>query len=117
MRRELPAPFSAEVTRHGDVLHLVLVGELDLATTAELEATLPEPAAGDTVVLDLRELSFIDSSGIHAIMRLDVAARAQGWSLVAVRGRPAVQRVLDLCHVGDRVRMVDAPADVSPLLG
>ncbi len=109
--------FSASLSRDGDVLSLRLTGELDLATVPELEAALPRPAAGEVLVIDLRNLSFIDSTGIHVLMGLDVSAREQGWSFALVRPGPDVQRVLDLCHVGDRVRFVDRPTDASPALG
>jgi anti-sigma B factor antagonist len=101
--------FSVDVLRRDGAIHLVLEGELDVATLPRLEAALPEPAAGQLLVIDLRELQFMDSSGVHVLMDLDVASREQGWSLVVVRGPRDVQRVLDLCHVPDRVRMVDTP--------
>jgi anti-sigma B factor antagonist len=111
-----PPPFAAELTRHPGVARLALRGELDLAARPRFEAAIPQPAEGDVLVIDLRALEFIDSSGVHVLMRLDVAARQEGWSLVIVRARREVQRMLDLCHVGDRIRTVDAPADVSPAL-
>jgi anti-anti-sigma factor len=117
MNDERPVPFSVATARHGALARVAPAGELDLATIAQLEAALPRVVAGETLVIDLRELTFIDSSGVHLLMRLDVAARTDGWDLVVVRGQPAVQRVLDLCHVGDRIRTVGAPADVSPALG
>jgi anti-sigma B factor antagonist len=101
--------FAVEVVRRDGAIHLVLEGELDVAGLPRLEAALPEPAAGELLVVDLRELQFMDSSGIHVLMGLDVASREQGWSLVVVRGPRDVQRVLELCHVPDRVRMVDTP--------
>jgi anti-anti-sigma factor len=104
-----PAAFSVTATRQGDTVMIALTGELDLATTTEFERALPRLGAGDTLVIDLRGLDFMDSSGLHALMRLDVAARGDGWSLTVVRGGPGVQRILDLVRLGDRVRMVDAP--------
>jgi anti-sigma B factor antagonist len=101
--------FAVDVLRRDGAIHVVLEGELDVATLPRLEAALPEPAAGELLVIDLRELQFMDSSGVHVLMGLDVASREQGWSLVVVRGPRDVQRVLDLCHVPDRVRMVDTP--------
>lgn len=101
--------FTARLTRDGRAHVLALGGELDLAVTGELEAALPAVAAGELLVLDLRELLFIDSAGIHVLMRLDAAARDGGWDLALVRARPEVQRILDLTHVGERIRTVDAP--------
>ena len=90
-------------------MRIVLAGELDVATVREFEAALPQPAAGDVLAIDLREVSFIDSAGVHALMRLDVSARRDGWSLAIVRGPAGVQRVLDICRVGERIRTVDTP--------
>jgi anti-sigma B factor antagonist len=104
--------FSVDLIQDGGRARLALTGELDLAAVPTLEAAIPDLAAGEALVVDLRDLTFIDSSGIHVLMRLDTAARDDGWSLVFVRGQPAVQRVLDLCHVGDHVRTVDAPGDI-----
>lgn len=112
----VPPPFSASLARHGSVLHLHLTGELDLASVPELNAALPQPEPAETLLMDLRRLDFIDSSGIHVLMRLDVAARSEGWSLVLVRAPVLVQRVLDICHLGDRIRIVDSPAEISPSL-
>jgi anti-anti-sigma factor len=105
----MPQPFSAWPLREEHLVRIVLAGELDVATVREFEAVLPQPAAGELLAIDLRELSFIDSAGVHALMRLDVSARRDSWSLAIVRGPSGVQRVLDLCHVGDRIRTVDAP--------
>ena len=105
-------PLSVELARDEGLTRLAVAGELDLATVPELEAALPAPAPGETLVVDLRELAFIDSAGIHVLMRLDIDARAQGWSLVVVRAPPDVQRILDLCHLGERVRLVDTPDEL-----
>jgi anti-sigma B factor antagonist len=102
--------FSAELIRDDGPPRLVLTGELDLATVPLLEQAIPTALGpGDVLVIDLRTLEFIDSSGIHVLMRLDDAARRDGWALTLVRGGRDVQRVLDLCHVGDRIRTVDSP--------
>jgi len=64
-----------------------VAGELDIATAPQLERTLckPELRAG-LVVLDLRELAFIDSSGVHAIGNASRSARDAGGRLVVLRG-------------------------------
>jgi len=105
-------PFTVAVERGDGVARVLVAGELDLATVPELEARLPAPSPGETLVLDLRELAFIDSSGIRVLMRLDLDSRERGWTLVVVRARPSVQRVLDLVRLGDRIRLVDEPAEV-----
>jgi anti-anti-sigma factor len=112
MNRE--ASLSAILVRHGRVLHMHLSGELDLGTVAEFAASLPQPRAGEVLLADLRHVDFVDSSGVHVLMSLDVAARREGWSLVLVRGTPHVQRVLDACRVDYRIRMIDHPGEIAP---
>jgi anti-anti-sigma factor len=101
--------FAVRWLREGQLVRVVLEGELDIASAPEFDAALPELAAGDTLAIDLRQLEFIDSAGIHSLMKLDVASRRHAWSLVLIRGSGGVQRVLDICRVGDRIRTVDAP--------
>jgi anti-anti-sigma factor len=110
------ASLSAILVRHGTVLHMHLSGELDLGTVADFAASLPQPRAGEVLLADLRDVEFIDSSGVHVLMSLDVAARREGWSLVLVRGAPDVQRVLDACRVDYRIRMIDSPGEIAPAI-
>jgi anti-anti-sigma factor len=105
--------FAVDVVRRDGAIHVVLEGELDLAALPRVEAALPDPAPGELLVIDLRALTFMDSSGVHVLMSLDVASREQGWSLAVVRGPRDVQRVLELCHVPDRVRIVDTPDEAA----
>lgn len=105
-------PFTVAVERSDGVARVLLTGELDLATVPELEAGLPAPSSGETLVLDLRKLAFIDSAGIRVLIRLDLDSRERSWTLIVVRARPSVQRVLDLVRLGDRIRLVDEPAEV-----
>jgi anti-anti-sigma factor len=109
--------FAVDVVRRGGAIHVVLEGELDLLALPRLEAALPRPAAGEVLIVDLRALDFMDSSGIHVLMTLDVAARDEGWSLVVVRGSRDVHRVLELCHIPERVRIVDKPEDALTASG
>jgi anti-anti-sigma factor len=108
-----PAPFSATEARHGDTVVIAVTGELDIATAPRLESAVPPLRPGDTLVIDLRETAFMDSSGLHVLMRLDVAGREQGWSLAVVRGGPDVQHLMDVVRLADRIRLVDSPEDAS----
>jgi anti-sigma B factor antagonist len=77
-----------------------LDGELDLATEAKLSEVLePALAAGRRVVLDASRLSFIDSTGLHCLLRAIRSADGRG-RLVLVRPSPAVRKVFDLVLVG-----------------
>jgi anti-anti-sigma factor len=89
-----------------------LAGELDVATTPRLECALREPRLqARLVVLDLRELEFIDSSGVHAIVDASIRARRAGNRMLLLHGRPGVDRVFTLTESSPDV--VDA--DIHPV--
>lgn len=67
-----------------------VAGELDLATAPQLERTLRETQQqARLILLDLRELTFMDSAGVHTIVNASIAARQLGRRLVLLRGRRA----------------------------
>jgi anti-anti-sigma factor len=87
------------------VVRLVLLGELDIAVTAELEAHLRQVAgAGRRIRLDLSRLSFMDVCGLRAVIRSVNAARRDGWQLEIDRDVSAcVRRLIDLVGAGREV--------------
>jgi anti-sigma B factor antagonist len=89
-------------------------GELDLASGPELEAELNQLNGADTnmVVIDLRELDFMDSTGLSILVRAHQRLAGEGCEIGLVRGSQQVQRLLDLTGVADRLRLVDAPEDL-----
>jgi anti-anti-sigma factor len=79
--------------------HLVsLHGELDGATAKELEAEFIriEATSVSRIVLDLRELEFIDSTGLAVILRADTRAKHDGHVLRVLRPDGQVRRVFEL---------------------
>ena len=61
------------------------------------------------VVLDLREVTFIDSAGVRLVLEGSRALAAAGGELVVVRGGHEVQRLFALVGLDGRVRIVDRP--------
>jgi anti-anti-sigma factor len=96
-----------------------VVGALDIATTPRLAETLRESQSdAQLVVLDLRELEFTDSAGVHAIVDASSHARQVGRRLLLLRGPANVQRVFALTGNADQVEVSDlAPVELpfSPL--
>jgi anti-sigma B factor antagonist len=94
-------PFRCEVTPEREAVRVRPVGELDMDTAPVLDAQLRELRSSGSrrLVLDLRGLLFIDSSGLHLILRYDAEARRDGFSLELVRGNRAVQRVFEVSGV------------------
>jgi anti-anti-sigma factor len=98
-----PGPFEASVALDDGVRVIAVRGELDLSTAPDLEAPLEEAVAtGDaSVLVDLSDCEFIDSTGIALIVRawqrLDRAADgAGGGRLVICGGSEQVRRVLGI---------------------
>lgn len=108
-------PGSFAVTRRvlpDGAIGVVLSGELDLASAplaAEQVAAAQEQSP--LVWLDLRELSFMDSSGLHMIISADARARSRGERLTIIHGSDAVRRVFELTAMHERLELVDGPAD------
>jgi anti-anti-sigma factor len=105
-------PFSIHVTQQGKQSLLALSGELDISTVWELEDALAARLkAGEDVVVDLRGLEFMDSSGVRALVAGHAAAQESGGSLVIVRARRGteVDRVIDVSGIATALGMVDEP--------
>ena len=94
------------------LVHMALVGELDLSSVAKVQEELRriEAAAPSTLVVDLSKLTFLDSTGLRCIVTADERARNEGRRIVIVRGPDAVQRVFSITRLEERLDIVD---DVS----
>jgi anti-sigma B factor antagonist len=80
-----------------DAAWVHVAGELDVATTPRLERTLEQAQLqARLVVLDLRALAFVDSTGVHAIADASIRARQVARRLVVLRGPPNVDRIFTL---------------------
>ena len=91
------------------LVHMTLVGELDLSSVAKVQEELRriEARSPATLVVDLSKLSFLDSTGLRCIVTADERAREQGRRIVIVRGPDAVQRVFAITRLEERLEIVD----------
>ena len=90
---------------------VVVRGEVDLATADTLRSELR--AAGErasTVVLDLREVSFMDTQGLAVVIEAQQAAAEGDRRLVIARAPDRVQRLFDMIGLTPRLTIVDDPA-------
>jgi stage II sporulation protein AA (anti-sigma F factor antagonist) len=113
-----PEPLSIRRSRAGSVEQLTVLGELDIATVPILERAFTAVLEdGDVrmIVVDLADLSFVDSSGLHLLLRMkDACERAD--RLRIVNGSPAVVRLLDLSGVRDLLPLISSDGDpLTPL--
>ena len=85
-------------------------GEIDLAAVDRLRRHIDQcVTAGNTrVVLVLRDVTFMDSTGLHLILETDAAARQAEWELQLIQGPARVQRVFELAGIRDTLPFVQA---------
>jgi anti-sigma B factor antagonist len=107
-----------------DAAWVRVAGELTVATLPQLDRTLREPQVqARLVVLDLRELEFMESAGAHALVGHAVRARKAGRRLVLLRGPANVDRMLALTgcagdlEIGDIDQGESAVAALRQLVG
>ena len=104
-----PDEFSVEVVRHGGALIVAAHGEVDMATADELRAACG--AADAMLVLDLRAVEFIDTSGLNLVMECQRRADVDGVGFAVVRGSAFVMRLFEIAGLNHRLRFVDDPAE------
>jgi anti-sigma B factor antagonist len=92
---------------------IAVTGELDLAGAATLEQELARAQeSADAVVLDLRSVEFMDSSGLRLIAVATQRARDGGGRLALVPGPDRVMRVFEITRMLERLDFVDDPREV-----
>lgn len=98
------------VTDAGGRAVLAVAGELDVSTAATLDAALREQLARGPLQLDLRELSFMDSSGVLLLDGLLRDGAREGWDLtIDPRMQRAVTRVFELTGMMSELPLADPP--------
>ena len=105
-----PGNFEVASHREGETLVVAPHGEIDLATVdivkGEVERELNQ---GDALVLDLRGVAFMDTSGLRYVLELAQRSAREEFALRVVRGPRAVQRVFEISGVEGRLPFVDDP--------
>jgi anti-anti-sigma factor len=108
------SPFEITIEEGEGKTRLALAGELDIASAPQFEEGLEKAEANGPAVLllDLRKVEFMDSTGLRAVIAADERARSEGRRLVIVRGTPAVERVFSVTQLDQRLEIVDEPEAV-----
>lgn len=90
--------FTAQVNSRNGVASIALRGELDLAAVPDLERHLApfESDGVSAIMLDLRELTFMDSVALHSLVRARERALMNGKRLILVGARPSARRLFEL---------------------
>lgn len=103
------------VERADGQARLTLDGELDIssASRVEREIALIEDGAPAVLVLDLRRLRFMDSTGLRIVVSANARAEAAQRRLVVVRGPESVQRIFRITRLEERLEMIDDPGKLA----
>lgn len=105
--------FSMDTDVRDGITRVALTGEFDLSVVARVEDELAraEAAQPTVLILDLRELSFMDSSGLRTVVTAHERARKQGRRFIVVNGPDPVRRVFEITKVDEAIELVDDPAE------
>jgi anti-sigma B factor antagonist len=111
MRAELEQQFRITARPGQDRLILELQGELDMARAPQLDQALAgaDLDGATAVVLDLRGVCFLDSTGLKAIFRARKAVCDSGLRFAVTEGSAQVQRLLSLTRLVDHLQVIDTP--------
>ena len=93
------------------MVRLALAGEFDLSNAAQVEDALKEIEREQPplLVLDLRKLTFMDSTGLRVMVSADARARDGSRRLVVVQGPESVHRVFRITGLDDHLEIFETP--------
>jgi anti-anti-sigma factor len=115
-RRLHGAPFEVGIDRCDGYVVVRPCGELDIHTAAFLRDTITDVVSATTggLVLDLGELSFMDSMGLMLVLETSAECQRLSREFSVGRGRPNVHRVFELTRTDSRLRWHSAsPRDLG----
>ena len=103
------ALLSVDITHEGRRCAITPAGDLDMSTVGSLEAVLlvAEAGAARQITIDLSQLTFMDSSGLHMLLKAAARAQENGIRLRFIRGPRRVQTVFELTNTERILTFVD----------
>jgi anti-anti-sigma factor len=109
-----PALYEIELVWRVRTARIVLRGDIDLRARPEVERLVAEldRSRPERVVVDLREVTFFDTTGLHIAHRLDRWGRDNGAPVVFTPGIEPVMRALRAAGLSLRLRFSDDPDDL-----
>jgi anti-sigma B factor antagonist len=99
----LPEPFEAQDVVRDGRRTVILSGDLDIASASALKEMLLDTSREGTtgITLDLRGLTFMDSTGLFMILFAKELADTNGYDLSLIPGPPKIQRIFELTALLD----------------
>lgn len=93
---------------------LTLSGELDMATAPYLEREIASARNGDpnAIVLDLRGLDFIDSTGLRTLITEHERSRGSERKFALVQGSKQVDRLMSITRVAEHLQIVASAEEI-----
>ena len=101
--------FEVDVRRTGLTTVVAPRGEIDLATVPAVRSALRGAAQHSVLVLDLRGVEFMDSSGLALVVEEHRRAESEGHEFRVVRGPETVHRLFAMTGLTDRLRWAEGP--------
>jgi anti-sigma B factor antagonist len=97
-----------EVSEQGATLILRIGGELDTASCKVIEPTISTAVeTAGSVIIDLAELTFCDSSGVGLFIATHAKAASAGTSLAIRNVRPPVRRIFEITNLDAVVELIE----------
>lgn len=110
-----PSLFEIETESDGEHVRVVTAGELDLATSPQLEQEMRAILARGArqVTIDLAKITFVDSSGLRVLISLAELARQDNWVLSLIRPSEQARAVFRISGAEEHLPFAEDNDDVS----
>ena len=101
--------FSVETARNDDRLAIIATGELDMSTADKLDDAVRAAETTDAkrIIIDLSEVTFMDSSGLKLLLEANARSQANSNRLRLIRGPRRVQRVFEMTKTEEKLPFLD----------
>ena len=113
----LPAqgPLEVSIEERGGTPVVHVRGEVDLSTCEELEAAIEraEESAPGRLVVDLSKVSFMDSTGVRTLLKVDSRARDNGRRLLLIGPPEPAARVFRVTVLDKRFEFIEELTDLD----
>lgn len=104
-----------ELREDGSAGVIAVAGEMDISSAGDVRQVIYRALrhCPETLTLDLSEISFCDSTGVHLVLQAHRKATAYGTRFQILLPTGSARRVFDLCCVADYVTVLDGDADTA----
>jgi anti-sigma B factor antagonist len=111
--------FAIQIEQGDSHVVVAVTGELDLAVAGKLESCIAGLgiASGETLVVDLSQLDFLDSTGLRVLVMAHHRAEQEGWRFVLIRGPEPVARIFELTRMDQQLEIVPSREALAALEG